>query len=133
MGRIGEFGNLVFSVSDSKIKTFDGLSWKVSAQYATHDRHLQEDILEFLGPEPGTISFPMKFSVFLGVNPLKEIKKLQTMVRTGQAERLIIGGKVYGTYKWVCTDASAELTTFDNRGNCWAATVKTTLKEYPKR
>ena len=63
MGKIGSFGNLAFSVSDKTVKTFDGMSWKVSAKYATHDRHLKEDLLEFLGPEPGSISFSMKFSV----------------------------------------------------------------------
>lgn len=51
MGKIGSFGNLAFSVSDKTVKTFDGMSWKVSAKYATHDRHLKEDLLEFLGPE----------------------------------------------------------------------------------
>ena len=133
MGKIGSFGNLAFSVSDKTVKTFDGMSWKVSAKYATHDRHLKEDLLEFLGPEPGSMSFSMKFSVFLGTNPLKEVKKLQTMVRNGQAERLVLGGQVYGTYKWVCTDVSTDLEIFDNKGNCWAAKVKVTLKEYPKR
>ena len=84
MGKIGSFGNLAFSVSDKTVKTFDGMSWKVSAKYATHDRHLKEDLLEFLGPEPGSISFSMKFSVFLGTNPLKEVKKLQTWLGMGR-------------------------------------------------
>ena len=79
--KIGSLGSLVFSVSENTVRTFDELSWKVSAKYATHDRHIKRDVLEFLGPEPGTISFKMAFSVFHGTNPLNEIKKLKRNIR----------------------------------------------------
>ncbi len=133
MAKIGSFGDLVFSVSDTTVKTFNDLQWKVSAKYATHDRHIKADLLEYLGPELDEISFSMVFSVFLGVNPLNEIEKLNDMIRTGVTGRLVIGGKVYGSYKWVITDGSNELERFDNKGNLWAAKVKLSLKEYPKR
>ena len=51
MAKIGSLGSLVFSVSENTVRTFDELSWKVSAKYATHDRHIKRDVLEFLGPE----------------------------------------------------------------------------------
>ena len=75
----------------------------------------------------------MVFSVFLGVNPLTEIERLRSYVKTGRTERLIIGGRVYGDYKWVIQKISAELQRFDGKGNLWAAQVKVTMKEYPKR
>ena len=123
MAKIGSLGSLVFSVSENTVRTFDELSWKVSAKYATHDRHIKRDVLEFLGPEPGTISFKMAFSVFHGTNPLNEIK----------ISTLVLGGKKYGSYKWVITGVSSTLKRYDNKGNCWAATADVTLKEYPKR
>ena len=101
MARIGSFGDLVFSVSDKTVRTFDSMSWDFSADYATHDRHIKADLLEYIGPSIETISFSMVFSVFLGVNPLKEIRRLRNMVQSGYAQRLVIGGKVYGSYKWV--------------------------------
>lgn len=133
MAKIGSFGNLVFSVSENTVRTFDKLSWKVSAKYATHDRHIKRDVLEFLGPEPESIDFTMAFSVFHGTNPLHEIKKLNKMVNKGITARLVLGGKKYGSYKWVITSVSSTLEKFDNKGNCWAATAKVTMKEYPKR
>jgi phage protein U len=133
MAKIGSFGDIVFEVSDKTVKTFDGMSWKVSASYATHDRHLREDLLEFLGPEPGSVSFDMNFSALLGATPLVEIERLQKMAREGITGRLVIGGKVYGTYMWVITDVSTNLDKFDNAGGLWAASVKVTLKEYAKR
>ena len=133
MAKIGTFGGLSFAVSSNKVSTFDDLKWDTSAAYATHDRHLQPDLLEFLGPDPEQITFKMKFSVFLGVNPLKSVNDLRRMVREGTAERLVIGGRVYGDYKWSITKVSSAMKTFDNRGNCWAAEVTVTLKEYGRR
>lgn len=133
MAKIGSFGSLVFSVSENTVKTFDQIAWKNSAKYATHDRHIKADLLEFLGPEPGTISFKMVFSVAHGNNPLKEVKKINNMVNKGIVERLVIGGKVYGSYKWVISSTSNTMKRYDNKGNCWAATVDVSMKEYPKR
>lgn len=133
MARIGSFGDLVFSVSDKTVRTFDSMSWDFSADYATHDRHIKADLLEYIGPSIETISFSMVFSVFLGVNPLKEIRRLRNMVQSGYAQRLVIGGKVYGSYKWVMQKGTVDLKRFDRQGELWAATAKVTLKEYPKR
>lgn len=133
MAQIGSFGSLVFSVSEKTVRTFDAMSWDFSANYATHDRHIDADLLEYLGPGIATISFSMVFSVFLGVNPLSEIEKLRGMVQEGYAERLVIGGRVYGSYKWVMEKGTVDFQRFDNKGNALAAKVKVTLKEYPKR
>lgn len=133
MARIGSFGDLVFSVSDNMVRTFDGMNWDFSANYATHDRHIKDDLLEYMGPDIETISFSIAFSVFLGVNPSNEIKKLRAMVKEGYAERLVIGGNVYGSYKWVMQKGTVDFQRFDNKGNLWAAKAKVTLKEYPRR
>lgn len=133
MAKIGSFGDLVFSVSENTVKTFDGMSWDFSADYATHDRHIKADLLEYMGPGIETISFSMTLSVFLGVKPLKEVKKLRKMVRKGYAERLVIGGKVYGNYKWVMEKGTVDFQRFDGKGNLLAARIKVSLKEYPKR
>ncbi len=133
MAKVGSFGSIVFSVSDKTVRTFDDMSWDFSANYATHDRHIKADILEYMGPEIEGISFSMYFSVFLGVNPANEIAKLRKMVKQGYAYRLVIGGRVYGDYKWVMQKGSVDLKRFDKKGNLWVAKAKVTLKEYPKR
>lgn len=133
MAKIGTFGNVVFTVSDKTVKTFNDMSWKVSGNWATHNRHMQNDLLEFIGPEPDTMSFSMVLSVFFGVNPLKELKKLQSMAKDGEINRLVLGGKVYGSYKWAVTSVSADLQRFDKKGNCWAVKATIGLKEYAMR
>lgn len=133
MATIGTFAGVTFSVSDKTVKTFNNMKWQVSGKYAEHDRHLKRDLLEFLGPELETISFEMRLSVFLGVTPLTEIIKLRSIIQTGKTDRLVIGGKVYGSYKWAMTEMSVNLERFDNKGNLLVAMVDVTMKEYPKR
>ncbi len=133
MARIGAFGNLVFSVSDQTVRTFDNMKWDFSAKYATHDRHIQADLLEYQGPEIETVSFGMEFSVFLGVDPIKEIKRLREMVRSGYTGRLVIGRMIYGSYKWVIQKGTINLQRFDGNGNLLSARADVTLKEYPRR
>lgn len=133
MATIGSLGDVVFSVSNNTIRTFDEMKSESSAKFATHDRHLQSDLLEFEGMELDTISFSMVFSVFLGVNPYNELEKINSIMKQGKAMRLVIGGKVYGSNKWVIEKLSKEFTRFDNKGNLWAAKVSVSLKEYAKR
>ena len=133
MAVIGTLGDIVFSVSRGQVKTFDGMKWESSAQYAAHNRHLKQPLLEFTGTDLDTISFSMVLSAFLGVNPMGEITKLLSAERTGKIMRLVIGNKAYGTYKWVITKTSKDLEYFDNKGNLLHAKVSVSLKMYPQR
>lgn len=133
MANIGTFAGVVFSVSDKTVCTFNNMKWQISGNYAEHDRHMKRDLLEFLGPELETISFEMELSVFLGVTPLTELKKLRKIVQTGKTDRLVIGGKVYGAYKWAMTGISVDMKRFDKKGNLLSAKVTASIKEYAKR
>lgn len=133
MAVIGSLGDIVFSVSDSEVKTFTALKWDSSAKYANHDRHLKDTLLEFTGTEADTISFSMFFSAFLGVSPIEEVVKLLDAERRGDVMRLVIGPKAYGKNKWVITGTSKSLENFDNRGNLLVAKVDVSLKAYSVR
>lgn len=133
MAVIGVLGDIVFSVSRDAINTFDNLKWDSSVKYATHERHLQEELLEFLGPAAETITFDMYFSVFLGVDPMKEITKLLNAERKGKVMRLVIGTKAYGKNKWVITGTGKALERFDNKGRLLVAKVNVSLKAYAGR
>lgn len=73
MAFIGSWGGVTFSVSRQTVKTFDGLKRESGVKYAAHDRHLEEPLLEFTGPDTESISFSMFFSVLLRVNPIAEV------------------------------------------------------------
>ncbi len=133
MATIGTLGNIVFSVSQNKTSTFNDLKWESSARYAEHDRHLQETLIEFVGTDNDTITFSMYFSVFLGINPMKEIVKLLEAERSGKIMRLVIGPKAYGKNRWVITKTSKDLDRFDAKGNLLIASVSVTLAAYAAR
>ena len=133
MAVIGVLGDIVFSVSKEAINTFNNLKWDSSVKYATHDRHLQDELLEFMGPAADTITFDMYFSVFLGIDPLGEIVKLLNAERKGEVMRLVIGTKAYGKNKWVITGTGKALERFDNKGRLLVAKVSVSLKAYAGR
>lgn len=133
MATIGTLGNIIFSVSNKQVRTFDGLNWDSSAQYAQHNRHMRDVLLEFTGTNADTISFSMYFSAFLGVNPMNELTKLLRAERSGQIMRLVIGHRAYGKHRWVITQTRKELERFDNRGNLLVARVNVSLMAYSGR
>ena len=133
MAVIGSLGDIIFSVSSNKVNTFDAMKWESSAQYAEHNRHLKDVLLEFTGTDADKISFSMYFSVFLGVNPIAEITKLLNAERTGRVMRLVIGNKAYGKHRWVIASASKALERFDSKGNMLIARVNVSLIAYAGR
>lgn len=133
MATIGTLGDIPFHVSKNEVKTIEGLKWETSSKFEVHDRHLKDDLLEFVGTEPGTMSFSVYISVFLGVNPMQEIVKLLNAERKGLTMPLVIGEKAYGKYRWVITKTSKSLERFDNKGNLLVAKVDISLTEYVQR
>ena len=132
MAKLGTLGNIVFSVSDKKVQTFNEMSLETSAKYYTHDRHLKKPLLEFGGMESDKLSFSMHHSVFLGVNPEKQVKQIDRYVKEGKVLSLIIGGKRYGS-KWVITKHYKSYKKFDKKGNALIVESKITLEEYASR
>ena len=133
MAVLGALGDIIFSVSRNRINTIDGVKWETGVRYAQHDRHLKIPLLEFTGNSVDTISFNLYYSVFLGVDPMKEIVKILNAQRAGKAMRFVIGTKAYGHYKWVITKTSKGLERYDAKGNLLVATVSITLTEYVNR
>ena len=133
MAVLGALGDIVFSVSRNRINTIDGVKWETGVRFAQHDRHLKIPLLEFTGNSVDTISFNLYYSVFLGVDPMKEIVKILNAQRAGKAMRFVIGTKAYGHYKWVITKTSKELERYDAKGNLLVAKVNITLTEYVNR
>lgn len=130
--RIGSLGDVVFSINSRKIETLTGLKESASAAFSEHKRHNNSSILEFTGRNAKEISFSMTLSTELGVNVENEIKKIDNYLQKGTSLRLILGKRVYGSYKWVITKYSVSHKYFDKRGAPVVTDVSITLKEYCK-
>lgn len=132
MAQIGTLGDIVFSVSNNTVKTFDGLKIDSKTNYAKHTRHNKKPLLEFQYEDNDTASFDIYLSAFLGVNPLEMLEKLDEYRKNGKILSLVIGGKMYGT-KWVIVSHSKEYQKFDSGGNLLIAKSSISLEEYAER
>lgn len=131
-GKIGTLGDIVFTVSEKKVKTFNNLQIESAASYEKHTRHIKKPLLEFQYNDTDKASLDIYISVFLGVSPLAMIKKIDEYKKTGKVLSLVIGGKKYGK-KWVITSFSKKYKTFDNKGSLLIAECSISLEEYADR
>lgn len=128
---VGSWGNkLFFSVSDSKILTFDNFKRKISGEWATHSRAKDKDTSEFIRPGLQSVSFDMLFDATLGVRPRAMLDTLQRAVETGEYNLLVIGNRRVGDYWWKITDTSEAWENIFNRGELVTAKVTVTMEEY---
>lgn len=131
-GQLGYLGKVVFLMTESQMKTLEGFSWSVGAEYAEHTRHLKKSKLEFTGPKLGEISFDITLSAFLGTNPMTDWNTLQTYCVNGTAIPFKVGrlNMKYGDYRWVITDLSLSGEHADKEGDWTQVKVSVSLKEY---
>lgn len=132
MAQIGTLGDIVFSVSQKTVKTFEDLKIDSKTNYAKLTRHNKKPLLEFQYNDIDTASFSIYLSAFLGVNPLSMQDKIDKYRKQGKILSLVIGGKKYGT-KWVITSHSKDYQKFDDKGNLLIAKSTISIEEYPER
>lgn len=126
---VGSLGDVVFSVSDKKVKTIQSMNWKIAVNYAEHKMHRKRSLLEYTGRSPEEIEISADFSAFLGVNPLKQIKKLKEQAIKRTVVPFVLGTDVIMP-ACVITDISPASDAFYMDGTMIKATVKIKIKEY---
>ena len=132
-GAVGYLGKVVFFATEGAIKTIENFQWTAKAKYATHDRHMKSQLIEFTGLEAQDITFDILLSSFLGVDPMTEYKELRKYMDAGTAIPFKLGSHAYGHYRWVITALPLEGKVTDKKGNWIEAKVSVTLKEYNTR
>lgn len=130
MAMVGSLGEVVFSVSDSFIRTISDYSRKTSVRTATHDIIGQKPLTEFVGPSCDSISFTIKLSAFRGVNPKEEAQKLRDMAEVGKAVTFVMGGAPVTQNKWLIESVDEDANYYDRSGNVISSDVKLSMREY---
>lgn len=131
MAVIGCLGDVVFEVSRNSVLTPDNIQWNSGAKWETHERHLRDPALEFVGLEADEMSFEIYLSRTLGVDPMKQIVKLFSYERKGTLLPLVIGTHAYGRYRWVITKTTRKFQVTDQLGVS-SVTVGLSLKGYTR-
>jgi phage protein U len=132
MAKIGGYGEVIFEVTPSSVHTFENFARSGSARWAEHDILLHKSRPEFLGPGLEEISFNMKLSAYLGINPATSLAILRRMRDEGEVSPLIIGNAPISDGYWLIDSISEDHTHYDNFGNLLQATIEVHMKEYPK-
>ena len=125
---IGTFGNIVFETSSERIRTFDGFARKGSAAFAEHAVVDDKPRLQHTGSGLDEISFSVRLDISLGLNPSDELEKFRDILAAGDAQKLIINGKVLGAF--VLTELEESWSRVDNKGRLMVANLNISLKEY---
>jgi len=90
--------DVIFEVSSDVIRTFTNMKMNKKVSYTTHKIHGHKAIPEMTGLDADTVTFEMLLSAYLGVNPQKELDKLETFMKEGTICDLVLGDKTYGTW-----------------------------------
>lgn len=130
MGQLGSFGDIVFEVSSTRIRTMNNFSRSAADRWANHEILGKYPASEFVGPGLDQARFSIRFDVNFGINPRAECDRLRIMSRDGQVEHLIIGGRALGAHKWKIVSFDQRWTKIDGSGNVLVAEVDITLEEY---
>lgn len=127
---VGSLGEVIFAVSSYKALTFRDFKREGGAKYATHEVIGQPPKVEYLHRELEKLSLEIDLISELGVSPESEMQKIIEMSRDGEANYLIIGGRVYGDCLWVIEDYSEQVKIFGEKGEVRASKVSLKLTEY---
>lgn len=126
---VGSLGDVVFSVSRKKVRTIQSASMKTAIAYAEHKMYGRKSILEYTGQSPDEIELSAEFNAFLGVNPMKQVKKLKKMAASRSVVPFILGTDVILS-ACVITDISSMTDVFYMDGTMIKASMKVKIKEY---
>ena len=129
---IGSLGSIPFYVSVDESVLMSGLEWDTRARYSEHTRHRHTDMLEYVGQNPDQITFDIKLSAFLGVNPSRMLERFNTIIRQHEAVKFVLGTMPIPGY-WVMTDLKRQFEYFHKDGTLLSADLTVTLQEYVER
>ena len=127
---IGSLGEVVFEVSDEKVRTFRDFQIQRSAKYSEHAIHGRKGLLEFTGLSPASASLSIKLDAGLGVNPKEELNNLREILTKHEAVPFILDGEPQGDGLWVLESLDENFEVIDNHGTFIALNVSLKIREY---
>lgn len=127
---VGFLNDIPFLASSAIVRTFSGFSRNGEGRWENHEIIGEKPIMEFLGPGTESISFSMLLRADQGINPMKEIEKLQELRDKGTVFPLIIGNEPVGEHFWVLKSLSYDVNYWSRFGKAVSIEASVTLSEY---
>lgn len=131
MATVGNFVKLItFEVSSNKMLALSDFKRTVAGRWKKHEIIGAAPRSEFQGPDSDETTITAILSAEHGVKPRATIERLESAVRSGEVDYLIIGGKRVGSGKVYISSISEEWDTIWSRGELVKATINITFAEY---
>lgn len=131
MSKIGNLGKrIIFETSDKKILNFSNFKRTVSGRWTVHNSIGGKQGTEFLGPGLDKNTFTVVLSATHGIKPRKTLEAIEKAVKTGEVNKLVVGGKSVGDGKYRITSVSESWDCIYQKGELSQATLNITLEEY---
>lgn len=133
--KVGSYADVVFEVSEKKSLFFNNLKRSRNGRWGSHEIIGKKPVPEFMGPGQDEITMDVLLRAELGVNPKKELEKLEKIVTEGTAYYFLLGGKKISQNKWYLESFEESHEVVNNKGESLTVNVTLNLKEYtyPKR
>lgn len=124
---IGCLGQVVFVANAETVRTFEGFSRSMRAVYADHQVAGGKPASEFTGLNLDEVSFTMELNATLGISPDDEVRRLEDMMKAGEAHILLIGNRPKGYFT---IRELGEAVRHTYRGTPVATSLSISLMEY---
>lgn len=128
---IGYWGYLMFEVNSDWWQYPAEIERTAKGRYDTYypANTVDRPRRVFLGADVGIMTFTMYLDQRFNSNIKDLLAQFVIWVNEGVAGELVIGTKVYGHNKWVCTKAVEKFVEVLHNGIIWRAAVEVTLEE----
>lgn len=128
---VGNWGTaIIFTVSESVVRTFKNMSRTVGSSWATHSRIGRKDQVEYLRPNLQKMTFEIELDANYGVNPRAIIERMERAAERGEIHPFIVGGRRVGRLNWRLTSVGETWETIYNNGALTKAKLNISMEEY---
>lgn len=125
---IVSFGSLTFDAR----RPVSGYTQSMSLSTEAQDQEAGKPATLIKGAELEQQQFTVRLLRPMGVTPEGEIARYRRALEAASPQRLVVGGRVMGSYQWLLKSVSVKETTLDGRGRMVAASVELSFEEFVK-
>lgn len=127
---IGSFMGQVFTVSDYRIYTPNGLQGSTGSDWATHEIIGKKARSQWMGPKLKKYSMELLLRAQDGVNPRQTLSSLQQIAESDRTDWFIVGGTPLSTYPFRLLEVSDSWGAVIRGGVLIECKVSLTIEEY---
>jgi len=129
----GSWGPIVFEMSSRRMYSFSGMQRTVGYRHPTMEIVGDKPASQFTGEELEEVTYEIQFAAELGLDPQKEVERLEELGRKGYSAPLVLGGRPVGRNEFVITKIPQEWKRFAHAGRLVELAGNVTFQEHKPR